>query len=51
MVKVLSVKYAAAAVLCEPLKDMVNLGAHQDGGSPSTGILEILETEASNIEI
>jgi hypothetical protein len=29
----------------------VNLSAHQDGGRPSTGIPEMLDTEASIVEI
>jgi hypothetical protein len=49
------VKFAArprlGAVLCETAKQGVNLSVHEDGGSVSTGIPEILETEASIAEI
>jgi hypothetical protein len=55
LVKVVSVKFAArtrvCAVLCETSKQAVNLSVHQDGGRLSTGILEILDTEASIPEI
>jgi hypothetical protein len=39
------------AVLCEMSKQAVNLSVHQDGGPPNTGILEILDPEASIAEI
>jgi hypothetical protein len=51
LVKVVSVKFAAWLWLCETTKQAVNLSVHQDGGRPSTKILEILETEASITEI
>jgi hypothetical protein len=55
LVKVVSVKFAAwphvCAVLCETTKQAVNLSVHQDGRRPSTGIQEIMETEASTTEI
>jgi hypothetical protein len=53
--KVVSVKFAAwqrmCVVLCETSKQAVNLSVHQDDGHPSTGIPEILDTEASIAEI
>jgi hypothetical protein len=38
-------------VLCETSKQTVSLSEHQDGGHSSTGIPEILVTEASIAEI
>jgi hypothetical protein len=46
--KVIWVKFAARPRLCETTKEAVNLS---DGGRPSAGILEILDTEASIAEI
>jgi hypothetical protein len=55
LAKVVSVKFAArpwvCAVLYETPKQAVNLSVHQDGGHPSTEILEILDKEASIAEI
>jgi hypothetical protein len=49
------VKFAArlrvCTVLCETSEQAVNLSVQQDGGRPSTGIPEMLETEASIAEI
>jgi hypothetical protein len=38
-------------VLCETIKEAVNLIVHQDGAFPSTEIPEILGTEAGIAEI
>jgi hypothetical protein len=55
LAKVVSVKFPSwprvCAVLCESSKEAVNLSVHQDGGRPSTGIPEILDTEVSVDEI
>jgi hypothetical protein len=55
LAKVVSVKFVArprlSAVLFETRKQAVNLSVHQDGGRPSSGIPEILETEASIAKI
>jgi hypothetical protein len=55
LTKVVLVKFAGqlqlCAVLCETREQVVSLRAHQDGGRPSSRILEILETEAKITEI
>jgi hypothetical protein len=55
LTKVVSMKFAArprvCAVLCETPKQAVNFSVHEDGGRPSAGIPEILDTEASIAEI
>jgi hypothetical protein len=55
LAEVVWVKFAArprvCAVVCETYKQAVNLSVHQDGGHPSTGNQEILDTEASVAEI
>jgi hypothetical protein len=55
LANVVSVKYAARArlwaVLCEITKQPVNLSVRQDGGHPSTGIPEVLDTKTSIAEI
>jgi hypothetical protein len=47
-VEVVSVKFATwvlvYAMLCKTSAQAVNLSVHQDGGRPSTGIAEILDT-------
>jgi hypothetical protein len=51
LAKVVSEKSVArprlSAVLFQTRKEAVNLCVHQDGGHPSIGIPEILETETS----
>jgi hypothetical protein len=54
LVKVVSMFSAwprVCTVLCETSNLVVNVSVHQDGGCPSTGILEILDTEASIAEV
>jgi hypothetical protein len=55
LAKVVCAKFAArprvCAALCETTKQTANLSAHQNGGRPSSGIAEILETETSIAEI
>jgi hypothetical protein len=55
LAKEVSVKFATwqqvCVVLGETSKQAVNLSVHQDGGHPSTGILEILDIEAGTAEM
>jgi hypothetical protein len=55
LAEVVLVKFAArprvCAVLDETSEQAVDLSVHQDGGRPSTGIPEILDTETSIVEI
>jgi hypothetical protein len=52
--KAVSVKFAArpkmCALLCEISKQEVKMSVQQDGARLNTGILEILDTEASIVE-
>jgi hypothetical protein len=53
LAKVVLVKFAIrprlCAVLCETLKEAVNLSVHQDGRRPSAGISEILKSQCHAI--
>jgi hypothetical protein len=55
LVEVVSAKFTAQPWVCAVLrhtsKQAVNLSVNQDDGRPSTGITEILDTEASIAEI
>jgi hypothetical protein len=55
LAEMVSVKFAAqpqvCTALCRTSKQVVNLSVHSDGRSPSTGIPEVLDTEASFAEI
>jgi hypothetical protein len=54
LAKVVAVKFFArprlCAVLCQTIKQAMNLKVHEDSGRPGTGIPEILETKVSIAE-